>query len=163
MSKDRLIQSIALAANCVTILGLILVIMQLQQNRTLMRAQVRHELATTIVELLNSWANNSQMASVIRRGSVGEQLTPDEQFQFRMRCNALLRYWEDVHYQHRLGLYDDAEYAKQQAAWKDSFANSVGLVNYWCEMRTLYSPRFVAQIDDLLPPHSCEARPPHHP
>ena len=162
MSKDRLIQSIALAANCVTILGIALVIMQLRQNRDLMRAQVRHELATTIVELLNSWANNGQLASVVRRGNLGEQLAPDEQFQFRMRCNALLRYWEDVHYQHRLGLYDDVEYAKQEAAWRDTFANSVGMVNYWCEVRKLYSPLFVVQIDGLLPPHSCETLPQDH-
>ena len=67
MSKERLIQSIALGANCVTILGLLLVIVQLQQNRALMRAQVRHELATTIVDLLNSSASNSQLASILRR------------------------------------------------------------------------------------------------
>jgi hypothetical protein len=50
MSKERLMQWIALAANAGTIIGLLMVIMQLQQNRTLMRAQVRHELATTIVD-----------------------------------------------------------------------------------------------------------------
>jgi len=77
MSKDRLIQSISLAANCVTILGLLLVIVQLQQNRTLMRAQVRHELASTIVDLLNSSANNSQLTDVLRRAGRGEQLTED--------------------------------------------------------------------------------------
>ena len=33
MSKERLIQWIALMANCVTILGLLLVILQLRQNR----------------------------------------------------------------------------------------------------------------------------------
>ena len=77
MSKDRLIQSISLAANCVTILGLLLVIIQLQQNRTLMRAQVRHELASTIVDLLNSSANNSQLTDVLRRAGRGEQLTED--------------------------------------------------------------------------------------
>ena len=79
MSKDRLIKSNALAANCVTILGLLLVIIQLRQNRSLMRAQVRHELASTIVDLLSSTANNSQLASVVRRGGIGEQLTDDEQ------------------------------------------------------------------------------------
>jgi len=77
MSKDRLIQSISLAANCVTILGLLLVIVQLQQNRTLMRAQVRHELASTIVDLLTSSANNSQLTDVLRRAGRGEQLTED--------------------------------------------------------------------------------------
>ena len=156
MSKDRLIQSIALAANCVTILGLLLVIVQLRQNRSLMRAQVRHELASTIVDLLNSSANNSQLASLMRRAGLGEQLTADEQFQFRLRSNALLRYWEDVHYQYRLGLYDEVEYSRQKAAWKASFASSIAFVNYWCEVRTLYSPLFASEIDGLLPPRSCQ-------
>jgi len=149
-------QSIALAANCVTILGLVLVIIQLRQNRTLMRAQVRHELASTIVDLLNSSANNGELASVIRRAGLGEQLTVDEHFQFRLRSNALLRYWEDVHDQYRLGLYDEVEYSRQKAAWKATFANSIGFVNYWCEVRTLYSPLFASEIDGLLPPQSCQ-------
>ena len=156
-------QWIALAANGGTIVGLLMVIMQLQQNRTLMRAQVRHELATTIVELLNSSASNSQLASVLRRAGAGEQLTEDEQFQFRLRSNALLRYWEDVHYQFRLGLYDEVEYSRQKAAWKATFASSVGFVKYWFEVRTLYSPRFAAEIDGLLPPQADKQPPLAHP
>ncbi len=163
MSKERLIQWIALAANCVTILGLVLVIIQLQQNRALMRAQVRHELASTIVDLLNTAANNNQLASVLRKGSLGEPLTADEEFQFRLRSNALLRYWEDVHYQHRLGLYDNVEYSRQKEAWKATFATSIGFVKYWCEVRSLYSPLFASEIDALLPPHSCEPHPANQP
>jgi hypothetical protein len=163
MRKEPLIQLIALAANCVTILGLVLVIVQLQQNRTLMRAQVRHELASTIVDLLNSSATNSQLAGVLRRGNLGEQLTADEEFQFRLRSNALLRYWEDVHYQFRLGLYDEVEYSRQKAAWKATFASSVGFVKYWSEVRTLYSPHFAAEIDGLLPPPAVTSPAPAHP
>ena len=162
MRKERLIQLIALAANCVTILGLVLVIVQLRQNRTLMRAQVRHELASTIVDLLNSSATNSQLAGVLRRGNLGEQLTADEEFQFRLRSNALLRYWEDVHYQFRLGLYDEVEYSRQKAAWKATFASSVGFVKYWSEVRSLYSPHFAAEIDGLLPPQPVTSPAPAH-
>ena len=163
MSKDRLIQSIGLAANCVTILGLLLVIIQLQQNRTLMRAQVRHELASTIVDLLNSSANNNQLAGVLRRGALGEQLPADEQLQFQMRWNAILRYWEGVNYQFRLGLYDEVEYSRQKAAWKATFAASIGLVKYWSEVRTLYSPLFAAEIDALQPPQGLKRPPLAHP
>ncbi len=163
MRKERLMQLIALAANCVTILGLVLVIIQLQQNRTLMRAQVRHELASTIVDLLNSSANNSQLAGVLRRGARGEQLTEDEQLQFRMRWNAILRYWEDVHYQFRLGLYDEVEYSRQKAAWKATFASSAGLVKYWSEVRSLYSPLFATEIDSLLPTQTVALPGPSHP
>ena len=156
-------QWVALAANGATLVGLLMVIMQLQQNRTLMRAQVRHELASTIVDLLNSSANNSQLAGVLRRASLGEQLTEDEQMQFRLRSNALLRYWEDVHYQFRLGLYDEVEYSRQKAAWKATFASSVGFVKYWSEVRTLYSPRFAEEIDGLLPPATVTQPAPAHP
>ena len=163
ISKERLIEWIALMANCVTILGLLLVILQLRQNRSLMRAQVRHELASTIVDLLNSSANNIQLVGVLRRAGQGEQLTKDEQFQFQLRSNALLRYWEDVHYQYRLGLYDEVEYERQKAAWKATFANSVGFVRYWSEVRTLYSPRFASEIDALQPPETVKQPSPTQP
>ena len=88
----------------------------------------------------------SQLASVLRRGYAGEPLTPDEEFQFRLRSNALLRYWEDVHYQQRHGLYDEVEFTQHRAAWKEAFANSVGLVKYWREVRGLYSPLFAAEL-----------------
>jgi hypothetical protein len=99
----------------------------------------------------------------LRRGGLGERLTDDEQFQFRIRSNALFRYWEDVHYQYRQGLYDEVEYSRQKAAWKATFASSVGLVNYWHEARTLYSPLFASEIDALLPPQADTQPSPPHP
>ena len=148
---SRTTRWVTLAANIGALAAVILIVVQLQQNRELMRAQVRHELSTVIVEMVNSWANNSQLASVLRRGNLGEPLTPDELMQFRMRNNALFRYWENVHYQYRQGLYDHVEFAKQKEAWKATFASGVGAVTYWCEVRTLYSPLFMAEMDGLLP------------
>src|SRR5262249_54221025 len=138
-----------------TLVGMLLVIVQLQQTRELMRAQVRHDIAAGIVELLNSSAGNAQLASVMRRAGSGEDLTPDERFQFRLRTNALFRYWENVHYQYRQGLFDESEYSRQKEAWRAFFADSKGGVTYWCEVRSLYSPRFMAELDALLPAGKC--------
>ena len=146
---------LALAANVGALIGLVLVVVQLQQNRELMRAEIRHELAMGIVELLTTPAANPQLASILRRGALGEPLTPDEQFQFTLRSNALLRYWEDVHYQYRQGLYDESEFSKQKDAWAASLAQSVGFVEYWCAVRTLYSPLFMAEMDGLLSTRTC--------
>ena len=152
MGNDRVTRWLSLVANGGALVGLLLIGLQLRQNRTLMRAQVRHDLAMGIVELLNVPASDSQLASVLRRAGLGEPLTPDELFQFRLRSNALLRYWEDVHYQYRRGLYDETEFSRQKAAWRSTLASSVGLVAYWCAVRTLYSPRFAAELNGLLPP-----------
>ena len=156
MSGDRLNRLLTLGANVGALVGLLLVAVQLQQNRELMRAQIRHDLAMGIVDLLNTPAGNSQFASVLRRGDLGETLTPDEQFQFTLRTNALLRYWEDVHYQYRHGLFDEAEYLRQKEAWRAYLANSRGGLTYWCKVRTLYSPKFMAELNALLS-HECPA------
>lgn len=152
---ERLTRWLSLVANVGALIGLLLVGLQLRQNRDLMRAQVRHELAMGIVELLNSPAGNSQLASVLRRGALGDSLTPDDQFQFELRSNALLRYWENVHYQYRQGLYDEVEFAKQKEAWGAAMTTSVAFVAYWCEVRTLYSPLFMAELDGLLTTRMC--------
>lgn len=157
LKGKRLTRWLPLVANVGALIGLLLVVVQLQQNRDLMRAQIRHELAMGIVELLNSPAGNSQLASVLRRGALGDQLNPDEEFQFHLRSNALLRYWENVHYQYRQGLYDEVEFSKQKEAWGATLATSVALVAYWCEVRTLYSPLFMSELDGLLDTRKCGA------
>jgi len=155
MSEKRPARWLSLLANVGALIGLLLIAAQLQQNRDLMRAQIRHDLAMGIVELLNVPAGNAQFASVLRRGELGESLTADEQFQFELRSNALLRYWEDVHYQYRQGLYDEVEYSAQKEAWGATLRRSRGLASYWCRVRELYSPEFMAELDALQPPNAC--------
>lgn len=153
--SDRVFRWIGLAANAAALVGLYLVVLQLQQTRELTRAQIRHDLTVGIVDLLQVPAANAQLASVLRRGAAGDALTPDEAYQFRLRANALLRYWEDVHYQYRQGLYDEVEFERQKAAWAASVRDSIGMVRYWCEVRELYSPRYAAELDGLLPAPGC--------
>jgi hypothetical protein len=156
MKKLDFGQFIGVLANLGALVGLLLLVFELNQNRQLTRAQIRHELAMGIVEQLAIVANNSQLASVVRRGSGGEALTPDERTQFIARSNAVLRYWENVHYQYRQGLYDGSEFEKQRAAWVDSLARSTGLVAYWCENRRLYSAAFAKELNGALTTHKCD-------
>lgn len=151
--------SISLAANVVTVAGLVIVVLQLYENQRMTRAQTRHELASTIVTILSDTANNPQLASVIYRGSNGMPLTPVEQFQFEVRSNALLRYWEDVHYQFRMGLYDEEEFDRHRDAWAATIRQSKGFADYWCRVRQLYSPAFANEMNTLLPSGACTAKP----
>ena len=150
MKSDRLTRWITIGANLGVMIGLLLLIAELAQNRDMMRAQIRHELAMGIVNILQTPANNDQLADVLFRGISGEELTPTELYQFELRTNALFRYWEDVHYQYRAGLYDDTEFERQRDAWKASLARSHLGVDYWCTVRLQYSPEFVQEIDSML-------------
>lgn len=156
MTADRLNRWLTLGANVGVLVGIVLVILELDQNRDMMRAQIRHELAMGIVDLLQVPAGNPQLASVLQRARAGAELTPEESFQFELRTNALFRYWEDVHYQYRLGLYDEIEFERQRDAWRASLAGFGRAVAYWCGVRPLYSPEFAAEIDGLLANDACE-------
>lgn len=154
----RISSLISLAANVVTVAGLVIVILQLYENQRMTRAQTRHGLSSTIVTILSDTANNPQLASVIYRGANGLPLTPVEQFQFEARSNALLRYWEDVHYQFRMGLYDEEEFDRHRDAWAATIRQSKGFVEYWCRVRQLYSPAFANEMNRLLPSGACSAK-----
>ena len=155
MESDRLNRWLTLGANVGVLIGIILLIIELDQNRDMMRAQTRHELAMGIVDLLQVPASNEQLADLMYRAKIGEEISPRELFQFRLRTNALFRYWENVHYQYRVGLYDEEEFSKQRDAWKASITHSRLAQAYWCEIRTLYSPEFMSEMDRLLEEGSC--------
>lgn len=155
MNSDRLARWLTLGANVGVLVGIILLIVELDQNRDMMQAQTRHELAMGIVDLLQTPANNEQLADILYRANAGEEMTPGETFQYQLRTNALFRYWEDVHYQYRVGLYDEAEFEKQREAWRVSIAQSAMAAKYWCQVRSLYSPDYAAEMDKLVPSNSC--------
>ncbi len=97
---ERIGPWLTLVANLGVLAGLVLVILQLNQNERMIRAQTRHEIATGIVGLLSETAANPQLAEVLLRGQQGESLTPVEQLQFQLRMGSLLRIWEDEYYQY---------------------------------------------------------------
>ncbi len=114
LKKPDLGQTLGILANVGVLLGILLLVYELAQNRQMMRAQTRTQIATEIVGLLGDI--NPQFASVFRRGISGEELTPDEEIQFRYRQLTVFRYFENVHYQYRQGLYDEVEFSAQKEA-----------------------------------------------
>jgi hypothetical protein len=96
MKLDDANRWMSLIASVGVILGLILLAIELQQNQEMMRAQTRNEIALGVIDLMMVPASNPQLASVMRRGGAGEELSPDEYFQFRRMAIATLRYYENV-------------------------------------------------------------------
>ena len=155
LDSDRLNRWLTLGANLGVLIGIILLVFELNQNRDMMRAQTRNEMSNNIVNLLNASATNSDLARIMRRANAGEQLTADELFQFSERQGAMFRYWENVHYQYRMGLYDEAEFSKQKEAWRAYINQSEAVADQWCRIRRFVADAFASEIDGLLVDNSC--------
>ena len=67
----------------------------------------------------------------------------------------MFRYFENVNYQYRQGLYEQSEYDKQKSAWKNYLNKSKIAVSIWCDYRTTVSEGLMLEIDSLLETNKC--------
>lgn len=155
MNSDLVNKWLNLGANLAVLVGIALLVFELQQNRQMVRAQTRAEISSELTNLLSQVAGDPQLANLIRRADNGEDLTPDEAKQYGHRSAAMFRYFENVHYQFRQGLYDESEYFAHRNAWRIFFANSKTAAKDWCNFREIVSTAFRTEIDSLMSENSC--------
>lgn len=155
MNSEKVLRWATLAANLGAVVGLILLVVGLKQNEAIMRAQTRNEPSVAIVDPFARVAENPQLANLRRRADAGEELTPDETYQYKIITRAFFRYWENVHYQYRQHLYDEPEFTRQRDAWRGYAQSSPTLIAFWCAERSEFSPEFVSEFDQLLPRGAC--------
>jgi hypothetical protein len=123
------------------------------------------------LDLLNTSANNSQLARVMRRAGLGEQLTADEQFQFRLRMMAGAKgkilpaerfgkqktSWRVVTVIFFLALLSPSKlrYANEESIWWIRVWNDAGPVLVWVTVAlTIYSGLLYAwRHRDLIVPN----------
>ena len=144
-----------LGANVGVLVGIVLLVVELSQNRDMMRAQTRNELSRSVIDVVSMTAGNSQLADIIVRSNHDEELKDFERYMYLSRSEAVFRLWENVHYQYRKGMYDEDEYSKHLETMRVVLENSKGLVTYWCLRRSMYSAAFASVIDVIVQTNSC--------
>jgi hypothetical protein len=152
---DRLNRWLTLGANIGVLFGIVFLIFELNQTSEMNRGETRNQVASELSELLRDVGNNPQLAELIVRAESGDELTPGEDMQYRQRILSMLRYFENVHYQYRQGLYDEDEFSTQKEAWRKVYASSKTTVDIWCDYRMTFSPGFRRDFDDLLNKFQC--------
>ena len=157
MESERLNRWLTLGANLGVLIGILLLVFELNQNRDLVRAQIRNELSQGVIDLLRSRAENEQLADILFRAENGEELSPLESSRYTHFHRAFFRYVANVHYQYRQGLYDDSEYGVQRNAWGFYLGRIEPAVNVWCEYRATVSIEVQAEINSLLTTYQCES------
>lgn len=155
MDSDRLNRRLTLGANIGVLLGIVLLIIELDQSHDMMRAQTRNEISRATLDMLGMWATNPALADAIVRANNGEELNPSESFMIRARNETVLRHWENIHYQYRQGLYDKSEFDASIATFSAILSQQPALMEAWCRTRNMYSVEFSDQLQSLLPADSC--------
>ena len=156
MDSDILKKWITLGANLGVLIGIILLIIELQQNREMMRAQTRADIAAMTINHFHIVATDQQLADILRRARHGEELDDTERARYLFYTLATFRNFENVHYQYRLGLFDEEEFAGELLAFRQLVNGSVGLRRHWCTFRTVTSMDFRVEVDAVFDDLNCD-------
>jgi hypothetical protein len=155
MEAHKVNSWLTLGANIGVLIGIILLVIELDQNREMIRAQTRNDISHQLWDHLGMVANNSQLASVKRRAEAGEELSEDETLQQFLLFTANKRLWENIHYQYRQGMFDEEEFEAERTAWRYLINKDKTFARNWCPTRGNYSPAFVAELESLLNEDVC--------
>lgn len=156
MDSDRLNKWLTLGANVGVLVGIILLIVELGQNRDMMRAQTRNEIARATLDVLNLTATSEKLSEVVVRSNSGGELTPAERLMYVTRSESVFRHFENVHYQYRQGLYDEIEFQHHLFTMTSVISRNPGLGAYWCSNKEMFSAPFAEGIDSLLDSADCD-------
>jgi len=156
MKKNDLGQTANTVANIGVIVGILLLVFELSQNRDMMRAQTRNEISRGEVELLSSPSTNAELAGAWAKIRQGDPITPSEGVMLETFSESVFRYWENVHYQFRQGLYDEEEFSKHLDTMIELTTNDVAFKNWWRTRQSLYSEPFVTSLNGQLDSKLCE-------
>jgi len=149
LKKLDLSQGVGILANIGVLGGLLLLAYELKQNRDMMRAQVRQQISQGVIDQFYNSAANPELNEFVNRALSGQLTSSVEEDRFGDYLLARFRYWEDVHFQYRAGLYDESEFLPQTVGWKALLVYEP-VVDYWGTVKAGYSPQIVAEVDRLI-------------
>jgi hypothetical protein len=156
MDADRLNKWLTLGANLGVLAGIILLILELDQNREAIQAQTRNDISQGAIGVVSLAIDNPHLAEVIVRYNRGEELSDSEQYILDSRSEIIFRYFENVHYQYRLGTYDEDEFSRQMVTMKVVAANTPSLRKYWCENSSIFSERYEEAANEIFGSEFCK-------
>ena len=160
VSADKINKWLALVANVAVVIGIVFVALQLNQNSRMMKTQTRNAITESILNFQFN-AQTSGLRDVEEKGTRDlSSLTAEETRQLFQLYVSNLRLWENIHYQYRNGVFDEAEFAAERNSWKSLGERTPLLRGVYCQLklRGALSPAFVAEMDKLAygAPGSCQ-------
>ena len=114
-----------------------------------MRSKVRNDLSNKIVDILMLLAADDDLVNIRIKGDAGDSLKLEEFVRYRHLCIAFFRYWENVHFQYRNGLYDEGEFEYHMKTIMGAITNS-GMRDAWCDWQHLFSKEFREDVDERM-------------
>ena len=150
MNLDNTNRWLTLAANIGVIAGIIFLAVEINQSTLQTRLQTASSFHDTFTTVELSLAANNDLLEALLKSQKGEDLSEVDRLRVLVFYRAVLRGYQNTFYQSRTGVIDPAVWEGERNQMKQSFGFDQGMVSYWLQNRSLYSPDFNTLISSLI-------------
>ena len=156
MESNRLNQWLTLGANIGVLVGIILLLVELNQTQEIARAEIRNEIYQGLTDSLDLMDRDT--ADIIARLKAGDVISQADAILVDRWAESIFRYWENADYQYLMGLYDESEYTRQQVIIRQVITEFFPelLVTHYCMTSGGYSGHFKDMLDQFITPDMCD-------
>ena len=150
MKKTDLGRTISLLANTGVLIGILLLVFELNQNRVVTEAQTRSAITSSIINL-NEMISQTPMGMTIYEKRLNNQpLTVKEIYWQRGASRAVFRHWENVYFQYRVGLFNEEELDTYRVYWRNVTRCRTWQQDFWASAKMQFNPHFREEMDSIL-------------
>ena len=150
MKKIDLGQTISLLSNIGVLIGILLLVFELNQNRVVTEAQTRSAITASIIEL-NQMLTQTPMGMTIYEKTLSkEPLTDRELIWQRGASRSVFRHWENVYFQYRADLFNEQELDTYRVYWRNVTRCRPWQQEFWANTRMQFNPYFREEMDSIL-------------
>lgn len=149
MRKTDASQTISIMANIGVIVGIVFLVLELNQTNEMVRAQTRASVTQATLENIAMY-RDARVMSAFQRARNGGSLSADDLYILDNSSNATLRMWENNYYQYRAGLFDESEFDAELTVWRQLLQNEPEFERHWRSSRLNYSAPFRQIVDGIV-------------
>lgn len=150
MNKIDLGQAITIFANFGVLIGILLLVYELNQNRVVTEAQTRSAITASIIDLSEMITQSPMGMTIYEKRLDKEPLTVRELYWQRGASRAVFRHWENVHFQYRAGLFSEEELDTYKVYWRNVARCRPWQQDFWANSKMQFSPHFREEMDSIL-------------
>ena len=150
MKKIDLGQAITILANFGVLIGILLLVFELNQNRVVTEAQTRSAITASIIDLSEMISQSPMGMTIYEKRLDKEPLTAKEIYWQRGASRAVFRHWENVYFQYRAGLFHEEELDTYRVYWRNVTRCRTWEQDFWANAKMQFNPHFRGEMDSIL-------------
>lgn len=150
MNLEKTNHYIALVANIGVLIGIFLLIIELNQNTEMMRSEMAQNRTNTAMQFQQSLYSSDYLPNILNKVDNEKPLTEEELRRYTSYFHAFNRNQDNTLWQYENGFLAESTPRSIRAAVSDVIGNNEFTLNIWDQRKRAYSDEYITLVENEI-------------